>query len=106
MLRISRGPRVTERERLAPRCVFPGFPGHEPPDWVRRRLQEGLGGVVLFAWNVGDSEQLARLTAALRAEQPEVVVAIDEEGGDVTRLEGSSGSSYPGNLALGVVDDA
>jgi beta-N-acetylhexosaminidase len=97
---------VTERERLAAGCVFPGFPGHEPPDWVRRRLQDGLGGVVLFAWNVGDPEQLARLTAALRAERPDVVVAIDEEGGDVTRLEAATGSSYPGNLALGAVDDA
>jgi beta-N-acetylhexosaminidase len=90
---------------LAAACVFPGFPGLEPPGWVRRRLQEGLGGVVLFAWNVRDPEQVARLVASLRAERPEVVVAIDEEGGDVTRLEASTGSSYPGNLALGAVDD-
>src|SRR4029077_2443011 len=27
------------------------------------------------------------------------------EGGDVTRLEAATGSSYPGNAALGVVDD-
>jgi beta-N-acetylhexosaminidase len=96
---------VTEAERLAASCVFPGFPGLEPPDWVRRRLADGLGGVVLFAWNVEDPEQVGRLTAALRAERPEVVVAIDEEGGDVTRLEAATGSSYPGNLALGAVDD-
>ncbi|WP_324275572.1 glycoside hydrolase family 3 protein [Blastococcus brunescens] len=32
-------------------------------------------------------------------------MALDEEGGDVTRLEYLTGSSYPGNLALGVVDD-
>jgi beta-N-acetylhexosaminidase len=86
-------------------CVFAAFPGPAPPDWVRRRLQEGLGGVVLFAWNVVDAEQVAGLTAALRTERPEVVVAIDEEGGDVTRLEAATGSSYPGNLALGAVDD-
>jgi beta-N-acetylhexosaminidase len=96
---------VTDRERLAAACVLPGFPGPAPPDWLRRRLQEGLGGVVLFAWNVVDAEQVAGLTAALRAERPEVVVAIDEEGGDVTRLEAATGSSYPGSLALGVVDD-
>ena len=90
---------------LAAACVFPGFPGLEPPDWIRRRLQEGLGGVVLFAWNVRDPEQVAGLVASLRSERPEVVVAIDEEGGDVTRLEASTGSSYPGNLALGAVDD-
>jgi beta-N-acetylhexosaminidase len=34
-----------------------------------------------------------------------VLVAIDEEGGDVTRLEAASGSSYPGNHALGAVND-
>jgi beta-N-acetylhexosaminidase len=97
---------VTDRERLAAGCVFPGFPGPAPPDWLRRRLQDGLGGVVLFAWNVVDAEQVAGLTAALRAERREVIVAIDEEGGDVTRLEATTGSSYPGNLALGAVDDA
>ena len=36
---------------------------------------------------------------------PETVVCIDEEGGDVTRLEASTGSSVPGPLALGAVDD-
>ena len=60
---------------------------------------------MLFAWNVRDPEQVARLVDALRAERPDVVVAIDEEGGDVTRLEAPTGSSYPGNLALGAVDD-
>jgi len=65
----------------------------------------GLGGVVLFAWNVRDAEQVASLAAALRTERPELLVSTDEEGGDVTRLEAARGSSYPGNLALGVVDD-
>ena len=76
-----------ELERLALGCLLPGFPGEEPPDWVRRLLEAGLGGVVLYAWNVHDPEQLRSLTDALRAERPELVIAIDEEGGDVTRLE-------------------
>ena len=37
--------------------------------------------------------------------RPDVLVAADEEGGDVTRLEARGGSSFPGNLALGAVDD-
>ena len=45
------------------------------------------------------------LTAELRAEREDVLIAIDEEGGDVTRLEAATGSSYPGNAALGEVDD-
>jgi beta-N-acetylhexosaminidase len=94
-----------ELERLAARCLFPGFAGLVPSDELRRWLERGLGGVVLFARNVRDREQLRALTAALRAEKPDLIVAIDEEGGDVTRLEAASGSSYPGNHALGAVDE-
>jgi beta-N-acetylhexosaminidase len=94
-----------ELERLAAACLFPGFAGLTPSDEMRRWLERGLGGVVLFSRNVRDREQLAALTTALRAERPDLLVAVDEEGGDVTRLEAASGSSYPGNLALGAVDD-
>jgi beta-N-acetylhexosaminidase len=93
------------RREAALGCLFPGFEGIEPPEWVRRRLAEGLGGVVLYARNVESREQLTGLTAGLRAERADVLVAIDEEGGDITRLEASTGSSYPGNAALGAVDD-
>src|SRR5690349_10009842 len=64
-----------------------------------------MGGVCVFAWNVGGLDQVAELTAALRAENGAVVVSTDEEGGDVTRLEVATGSSFPGNAALGAVDD-
>jgi beta-N-acetylhexosaminidase len=83
----------------------PGFTGTTPPGWVLHRLEEGLGGVGLFGRNVASPEQLAALTARLREAHPDVLVAIDEEGGDVTRLEARTGSSFPGNLALGAVDD-
>jgi beta-N-acetylhexosaminidase len=92
-------------ESAAAACLFPGFAGRTAPDWLRRWLADGLGGVVLFARNVADAEQLAELSASLRAERPELLIAVDEEGGDVTRLEAASGSSFPGNLALGAVDD-
>jgi beta-N-acetylhexosaminidase len=91
--------------RLAHRVLQPGFEGTRAPDWVRRRLADGLGSVLLFARNIQSPEQTAALTAELRAENPEVIVAADEEGGDVTRLDATSGSVYPGNLALGAVDD-
>ena len=92
-------------EPAAAACVFPGFRGHTVADWLRRELAGGLGGVVLFAFNVGDPEQLSALTESLRAERDGLVVSVDEEGGDVTRLEAARGSSFPGNLALGAVDD-
>ncbi|MGK5442411.1 glycoside hydrolase family 3 protein [Micromonospora sp. URMC 105] len=90
---------------LAAAVLQPGFVGTTPPEWVCRWLGEGLGAVVLFARNVVDPGQLAALTATLRAERPDVLVAIDEEAGDVTRIESALGSSRPGNFALGAVDD-
>ncbi|WP_089008431.1 glycoside hydrolase family 3 protein [Micromonospora viridifaciens] len=95
-----------ELAALAAAVLQPGFVGTTPPPWVRRWLGEGLGSVVLFARNIVDHDQVAALTAALRAERPDVIVAIDEEAGDVTRIESAWGSSRPGNFALGVVDDA
>ena len=96
---------MNELERLASACILPGFEGPIVPDWVGRRISEGLGGVVLYAWNIESREQLRSLTAELRSNRDDVLIAIDEEGGDVTRLEAETGSSYPGNGALGVVDD-
>ena len=96
---------MSELDRLAAACLQPSFPGHAVPEWVARWLERGLGGITLFAYNVGDPGQLAELTGALRAVRPELLISIDEEGGDVTRLEAEHGSSYPGNLALGTVDD-
>jgi beta-N-acetylhexosaminidase len=96
---------MSELERLASSCIFPGFEGPTVPDWARRRVDEGLGGIVLYAWNVESGGQLQVLTAELRGVRSDVLVAIDEEGGDVTRLEAATGSSYPGNAALGAVDD-
>ncbi|MGK5739648.1 glycoside hydrolase family 3 protein [Micromonospora sp. URMC 103] len=90
---------------LAAAVLQPGFVGTTPPPWVCRWLGEGLGSVVLFARNVVDDAQVAALTATLRAERPDVIVAIDEEAGDVTRIESRRGSSRPGNFALGAVDD-
>jgi beta-N-acetylhexosaminidase len=82
-------------EPAAAACLFPPLGA----------FVDGIGGVVLFSRDIQSPEQLAKLTASLRAERPDLLIAMDEEGGDVTRLEAAHGSSFPGNLALGVVDD-
>jgi beta-N-acetylhexosaminidase len=89
---------------LADAILIPPFPGTIAPLWLLRALERGLAGVTFFGANVtGDT---AALTAALRAAAAvEPVIAIDEEGGDVTRVAYASGSPYPGNAALGAVDD-
>ncbi|MDX6331488.1 MAG: beta-N-acetylhexosaminidase [Streptomycetaceae bacterium] len=91
------------RDALA--VLQPGFAGTTAPDWLLHRLDEGLASVALFGRNIQSPAQVAALTAQLRAVRPDVLVVADEEGGDVTRLEVRSGSSFPGNHALGAVDD-
>ena len=85
--------------------LLPGFAGPTLPEWLAIRLRDGLAGVCLFATNIESPEQLRELTAAIRAANPSAVIAIDEEGGDVTRLYQSVGSPFPGNALLGRIDD-
>ncbi|MFF7141719.1 glycoside hydrolase family 3 protein [Streptomyces nodosus] len=103
MTTFARGTDTLTRDALT--VLQPGFTGTTAPDWLLRRLGEGLASVGLFGRNIASPEQLRSLTAQLRAEREDVLVAIDEEGGDVTRLEVRTGSSFPGNHALGAVDD-
>ncbi|MFF0109903.1 glycoside hydrolase family 3 protein [Streptomyces hirsutus] len=103
MTTSTTGTDTLTRDALA--VLQPGFAGTTAPDWVRRRLSEGLASVALFGRNVATAEQVTALTAQLRAERDDLLVAIDEESGDVTRLEVRTGSSFPGNHALGAVDD-
>jgi beta-N-acetylhexosaminidase len=103
MTTFASGTDTLTRDALT--VLQPGFTGTTAPDWLLRRLGEGLASVGLFGRNIDSPDQLAVLTAQLRAERDDVLVAIDEEGGDVTRLEVRTGSSFPGNHALGAVDD-
>ncbi|MGI8881525.1 MAG: glycoside hydrolase family 3 protein [Jatrophihabitans sp.] len=92
-------------ETLARRCLLAGFTGPRIPGWLADQLGAGLGGVVLFASNVVDHDQLSGLTAALRDAGTDVVIGMDEEGGEVTRLDAAGGSRVPGAAALGALDD-
>jgi beta-N-acetylhexosaminidase len=93
--------------RLADAILIPPFPGLSAPAWILDALSQGLAGVTLFGQNISAPDQVSALTAALRAAAAgdDPVIAIDEEGGDVTRIAYADGSPYPGNAALGAVDD-
>nr|MDT0663092.1 glycoside hydrolase family 3 N-terminal domain-containing protein [Micromonospora sp. DSM 115978] len=91
--------------RLALRTLLAAYPGASPPDWALALVDDGLAGHTLFGRNIDHPKQVAASTAALRAARDDVLIAIDEEGGDVTRLAHATGSPYPGNAALGAVDD-
>ena len=97
---------MSELDALALRVQLPGFPGTIPPGEVLDLLHEGLGGICLFGSNTAaGSDALAELTAAVAEARPKAVVAVDEEGGDVSRLYAREGSPVLGAAALGAADD-
>jgi beta-N-acetylhexosaminidase len=97
---------MTSLERLALAVQLPAFAGTTLPDDYAALLAEGLGGICYFGTNTADGlDALARLSAAIRAANPHAVIAVDEEGGDVTRLHALDGSPVLGPAALGVADD-
>lgn len=92
-----------ELRRLANAVLWPGFLGTEAPDWLLAELHDGLAGVVYFSQNVGDG--LSALSDEILRANPDALIGIDEEGGNVTRLESTAGSTLPGAAQLGIVDD-
>ena len=88
-----------------PVTLLPGFVGTTLPAWVSTRLRNGLGGVCVFGSNIQSPAQLRALTDEIYAANPKAIIAIDEEGGDVTRLHYATGSPLPGNALLGRIDD-
>lgn len=96
----------SDLERLALGVLLPAFPGTTLPDDWATLFDEGLGGVCLFGSNTADGPHaVADLARSIRAIAPFAVIAVDEEGGDVTRLHAQSGSPVLGPAALGAADD-
>jgi beta-N-acetylhexosaminidase len=95
---------ATDR-RLAAACLLGSFVGTQAPPWLLKAVRDGLGGVLLFAQNVVDDVQVTELCNQLHSARADVVIAIDEEGGDVTRLDAARGSDTPCPAAFGFVDD-
>ena len=96
-------------DRLAHQVLMGAFDGPTVPDRTRRELERGLGSVCLYGANLvgpgGSRAQVGRLTTDLHAAAATVLVCVDEEGGDVTRLHYGDGSPHAGAAVLGRVDD-
>jgi beta-N-acetylhexosaminidase len=96
----------TSLERLALQVQLPAFAGTTLPSGYAELLADGLGGVCYFGSNTADGPAaVAELSAAVLAANPRAVIAVDEEGGDVTRLHALDGSPVLGPAALGAADD-
>ena len=83
----------------------PGFGGTSIPEWIKPWLDNGLGSITLFGSNTPTLESTHQLIQELRSYNQNLVIAIDEEGGDVTRLFVREGSRYPTPALLGKCDD-
>lgn len=105
---------MTEKKtvrRLALGVLLTGFEGTAStgaPYWLLDLLGQGLAGVTIFGRNITQPnpvENLAELARGLRYVRPDLLVSIDEEGGDVTRLDADTGSMFLGQGSLGIVND-
>lgn len=95
-----------EVARLVRGVLWPGFLGRTAPEWLLRELDGGLAGVVYFGQNISpDPTDVVALSATLHEHRPGVLIGIDEEGGNVSRLEALTGSTLPGHAQLGALDD-
>jgi len=83
----------------------PGFVGTAVPAWLARAHTEGLASVCLYGDNVDPDAGLVPACRDLVERMPGVLLAADEEGGDVTRLHYPRGSTSVGNGVLGRLDD-
>ncbi|MEV1065672.1 glycoside hydrolase family 3 N-terminal domain-containing protein [Streptomyces sp. NPDC050263] len=93
-------------DEAAHRCLVAGFDGTTTvPDPLKRLIDRGLGGVILFTRNIRDADQVRELTGTLRALRPDLLIAIDNEGGGIGHLVAADAPEAPGSWALGVADD-
>lgn len=87
--------------QMAGQRIVAGFEGTTVPPVIRRRVKAGLiGGVILFADNLGSDARIRHLTRALqRIRRPDglrrypLMIMVDQEGGLVKRLPGAPNAS-------------
>ncbi len=84
-----------------------GFDGTTSSDLPRDLLAQA-GGVILFRRNIREAQQVRELTDAIRSiahdEEGPPLIALDQEGGTVSRLA-QIGTTTPSAMALGAVRD-
>lgn len=93
----------TALRRQIGQLLIAGFDGYHIPTELRSLAKEfGLGGVILFARNIADPEQVAELSFEASRLVPDmpVWVSVDQEGGRVARLKAPF-TEWPAMATLG-----
>lgn len=84
--KASRCDRLGLRERAA-QTVMSGVPSTHMSPATKRLMRRNAGSVILSSHNVESRDQLTRLITRMRRRAPHrLLVAVDEEGGRVSRL--------------------
>ena len=71
-------------EDLASGILMVGFDGERAPKFLKKYK---VAGVILFSKNIKSKTQLKTLTNNIKKLQPNILIAVDEEGGKVQRLK-------------------
>ena len=75
-----------------------------------RKVNENypVGGLILYAWNIGNETQLSKLISQIRALNGSPLLCIDEEGGRVARIANNPNfdvKKYESMAAIGATGD-
>jgi beta-N-acetylhexosaminidase len=98
-------------EQLAGQRIMAGFQGTELSDNLRFLIDTvKAGSIILFAGNVKTPDQIRNLCESIQGYarscgQPPIIIAIDQEGGQVARLK-EPFTQFPGNPAMKSIEDA
>ncbi|PCK32909.1 glycoside hydrolase family 3 protein [Pseudoalteromonas piscicida] len=78
-----------------------------PPELSALISEYEIGGAILFAENVQNTNQIVKLTNAFQSaaqkskSQLPLFIAIDQEGGRVARINREQATSFTGNMSIG-----
>jgi beta-N-acetylhexosaminidase len=91
--------------KLLGQRIMVGFSGTAAPQWLLRAVRGGdVGSVILFAANLQSRSQTLALTGALQRAaraggNPKLLIATDQEGGEVKRVPGVAPTLTPPEIA-------
>ena len=94
---LNAAPQAQEKptlRKMITQMIMVGFNGSDPKtakEAVSEAKYQRFGGVMLLGKNISDKKNLKALTSAFKEAQEGIFIAIDEEGGRVTRFKDKEG---------------
>ncbi len=99
-------------ELLAGQRLMVGFEGTELNNELKTLIRDiKVGGIILFAINIQSAAQVKALCKSAQeyaqtCNLPPLIIAVDQEGGEVARLKKPDFTEFPGNPHINDVESA